>query len=281
MCRSDIAVTLSHMSTPETTETFRIPLDVAEAYEERFVPALFSEWATALVDAVPIEPRMEVLDVACGTGVVTRTIADRLHGRGSVIGLDLNEAMITVARRIRPDLEFRTGDVADLPFADHSFDLVTCSMAMFFFPDRVRALSEMARVTRSGGTVTVVVPSTLDAQPAWKPFVDVAARHAGPEAISLLSTYWSCGDVEELRAWFAAAGLPDITITTKLGTARFPSAEALVATEVESTPLIERISDDVFQAIQDDSHRALAPFLTPDGRLDAPIECHIVTAGRQ
>lgn len=269
------------MSTPETTETFQIPLEVAEVYEERFVPALFSEWATALVDVVAVEPGMDVLDVACGTGVVTRTIADRLHGRGSVIGLDLNEAMLTVARRVRPDIEFRSGDVADLQFPDESFDLVTCSMAMFFFPDQVRALSEMGRVTKSGGTVAVVVPSTLDAQPAWKPFIDVAARHAGPEAISLLSTYWSCGDVEALRAWFAAAGMPDVTITTKLGTAHFPSAEALVTTEVESTPLIERISDDVYKAIKDDSRRALAPFLTPDGKLDAPIECHIVTAGKQ
>lgn len=265
------------MSTHETAETFDIPLDVAEAYEERFVPALFNEWAIAVVDAA-IAPGMDVLDVACGTGVVTRTIADRLGGRGTVVGLDLNDAMLTVARRMRPDLEFRKGDVAELPFSDESFDAVTCSMAMFFFPDQVRALGEMARVTKAGGTVAIVVPSSLEAQPAWKPFVDVAARHAGPEAISLLNTYWSCGDVDTLRAQFRSAGMTEVTITTTLGTAHFPSAQTFVATEVESTPLIERISDDVFKAIQDDSRQALAPFITADGGLDAPIECHVVTA---
>lgn len=266
------------MSASESTETFQIPLDVAEAYEERFVPALFSQWATAVADATSVTPGMDVLDVACGTGVVTRTIADRLGGRGTVVGLDLNDAMLTVARRVRPDLEFRSGDAADLPFADQSFDLVTCSMALFFLPDQVRALSEMARVTKADGTVAIVVPSSLDAQPAWKPFVDAAARHAGPEAISLLSTYWSCGDVDILRSQFGSAGLPDVTVTTKLGTARFPSVDAFVTTEVESTPLIERISDGAVRAIADDTRRALEPFVTPDGRLDAPIECHIVTA---
>ena len=266
------------MATSESTETFQIPLDVAEAYEARFVPALFSEWATAVADATSVTPGMDVLDVACGTGVVTRTIADRLSDRGTVVGLDLNDAMLTVARRVRPDLDFRSGDAADLPFADESFDLVTCSMALFFLPDKVRALGEMARATRAGGTVAIVVPSSLDMQPAWKPFVDVAARHAGPEAISLLSTYWSCGDVDTLRAQLRSAGLPDMTVATTLGTAHFPSADAFVDTEVESTPLIERISDDVLRAIRDDSRRALEEFVTPDGRLDAPIECHIVTA---
>lgn len=266
------------MSTSESSETFQIPLDVAETYEERFVPALFSQWATAVADASSIAPGMDVLDVACGTGVVTRTIADRLGDRGTVVGLDLNDAMLTVARRVRPDLEFRSGDVADLPFAADSFDRVTCSMALFFFPDRARALREMARVTKPGGTVALVVPSTLDAQPAWKPFVDVAAQHAGPEAISLLSTYWACGDIDTLRAQLQSAGLPDVAVTTKLGTAHFPSVEAFVATEVESTPLIERISDEVLRAMQDDSHHELREFITPEGRLDAPIECHVVTA---
>lgn len=275
LCSSD-DLQEAAMSATNGTETFQIPLEAAEAYEERFVPALFAEWAEILVDAAGIVPGMDVLDVACGTGIVTRTIAERLAGRGSVTGLDLNEAMLIVARRVRPDIDFRQGDVAEIPFADASFDVVTCSMALFFFPDRGRAVREMARVARPGGTVTIVVPSSLDTQPAWKPFVDVAARHAGPEAVSLLSTYWSCGDLDELRALFESSGLRITAADTRFGTARYPSVDAFVTTEVETTPLIERISDDVYRTILEESRRELDPFTTSSGAVEAPIECHVV-----
>lgn len=261
-----------------STETFQIPLEVAETYEAQFVPALFGEWAPLLVDFAEITPGATVLDVACGTGVVTRTIADRLGGTGSVIGLDLNEAMLTVARRVRPDIEWKQGDAAALPFPDESFDVVTCQMALMFFPDRAQALREMGRVAREGGTVAIVVPASLDAQPVWGPFVEAAARHAGPEAVSLLSTYWSCGDLDELKELFAAAGLHVTTTETRLGTAKFPSIDALVATEVESTPLMERISDEVYRKILEDTRKTLDPFTTPTGSLEAPIECHLVAA---
>ncbi len=261
-----------------TAETFQIPLEAAEAYEERFVPALFAEWATVLVDAAAIAPGADVLDVACGTGIVTRTVADRLGGRGTVTGLDLNEAMLTVARRVRPDIEYTQGDVAKIPFPDASYDVVTCSMALMFFPDRERAVVEMARVTKDGGTLAIVVPSALDAQPVWGPFVDIAVRHAGTEAASLLGTYWSCGKLAELHELFVRAGLDIAMSDTRLGTARFPSIDALVATEVQSTPLGQRISQDVYERILSDTREALDPFTTPDGRLEAPIECHVIAA---
>ena len=267
------------MSADATTETFQIPLEQAEIYEERFVPALFAEWAPQLVDFAGIQPGMDVLDVACGTGIVTRNAADRLAGRGSVVGLDLNEAMLAVAARVRDDIDWRQGDVAELPFPDASFDVVTCQMAMMFFPDRVRALSEMRRVSKEGGTVAILVPSSLEAQPAWGPFVRIAAEHAGPEALSLLGSYWSCGDIDELRGWFTSAGLQLTAVDTRFGTARFPSIDALVTTEIESTPLVDRLSDDARKAIVEDTRKALDPFTTADGSLEAPIECHLI-AGR-
>lgn len=268
------------MSAQSSTETFQIPLEAAETYEERFVPALFAEWAPVIVEAAGVAPGQNVLDVACGTGIVTRTIADLLGGDGEVVGLDLNDSMLTVARRVRPDIEWRQGDVGDIPFPDGQFDVVTCQMALMFFPDRIRALSEMARVAKAGGTVAVLVPSSLDAQPAWGPFVDVAARHAGPEALSLLSTYWSCGDLAELRGQFSDAGLELRSVVTRIGTAHFPSVDALVTAEVESTPLIERIDDDVYGKIKEETRVVLDPFTTSSGALEAPIECHIVTGTR-
>jgi ubiquinone/menaquinone biosynthesis C-methylase UbiE len=112
-----------------------------------------------------------------------------------------------VARRVRDDIDWRQGDAAALPLADRAFDAVLCQMALMFFPDRVAALREMARVAAPTGTVAVLVPAGLDAQPAYGPFVDVAARHAGPQARSLLNTYFACGNLDELAGWFVQAGL--------------------------------------------------------------------------
>jgi len=261
-----------------TTETFQLSVESAEFYESRFVPAIFAEWAPLVVDAARIRPGQAVLDVACGTGVVARAVADRLAGDGTVTGLDLNPGMLAVARRVRPDLDWRSGDVADLPFPDGTFDAVLCQMALMFFPDRPRALAEMARVTRRGGVVALVVPASLHEQPAYGPFVDMAARIAGPPAVSLLSTYWECGDLDELRWSMASAELDVIDARTYLGTARFGSPEELAVTEVEGSPLVERISGDEYRRIRDGAQDVLAPFTRPDGRVDAPLRGQVVAA---
>jgi ubiquinone/menaquinone biosynthesis C-methylase UbiE len=262
-------------------ETFQLSIAAAEAYESRFVPALFAEWAPCLVELAGVAPGQAVLDVACGTGIVARTAADVLKEQGRVVGLDLNDAMLTVARRVRPQIEWRQGDAATLPFPDGSFDTVLCQMALMFFPDRARALEEMRRVVTPGGTVAVVVPGRLSSQPAYGPFVAMTARHAGPEAVSLLSTYWACGDLDELTALVESAGLDVVRTRTRLGTARFESIDAFVATEVEGTPLIDRISKDVYARIREDAREVLGPFTTPAGRVEAPLEGHLVAARRR
>lgn len=267
------------MTTTEPSESFQIPVEAAEAYEAAFVPAFFAQWAPILCDAAGITAGQRILDVACGTGIVARTAADRV-GPAGIVGVDLNEAMLTVARRVRGDIDWRQGDVAALPSPDGAFDAVVCQMALMFFPDRNRALREMTRVLTPGGTLAVLVPSSLDAQPAYGPFVAMAARHAGPEARSLLSSYFSCGDLDDLAGAFAQAGLHAATTGTHVGTARFPTVDALVATEVDSTPLGGRISAEVHEAIRAGARTVLAPFTTPDGVLEAPFEVHVVAARR-
>ena len=82
----------------DTPASFQIPLQAAETYESAFVPAFFSQWAPIVCDAAGIHPGQRVLDVACGTGIVARTAADRVDPGGAVTGIDTNEAMLTVAR---------------------------------------------------------------------------------------------------------------------------------------------------------------------------------------
>ncbi|MGH3834819.1 MAG: class I SAM-dependent methyltransferase [Pseudonocardiaceae bacterium] len=262
----------------ESSESFQIPIEAAEFYESAFVPAFFAQWAPILCEAAGVGPGQRLLDVACGTGIAARTAADLVAPNGKVIGLDLNEAMLTVARRIRPDIEYHQGDAAALPFPGGSFDTALCQMALMFFPDRRTALREMGRVVTPGGTVAVVVPSRLDTQAAFAPFVDLAARHAGPAAVSLLSTYFGCGDLDELTALTESAGLRVTSTRTQVGVYRAPSVDAFVTTEVESTPLIQRISDEVYQRIRTDARDVLAPFTAADGSVEAPFECHVLAA---
>jgi SAM-dependent methyltransferase len=264
------------MTTP--TETFQISLQAAEAYENTFVPALFGGWAVALVDVAAVSSDAAVLDVACGTGIVARTVADRLDIDGSVVGVDLNDAMLTVARRLRPDIEWRQADAAALPFSDATFDAVLCQSALMFFPDPVVALREMARVVRTSGSVAVQVWGALDDQPAYRLFVDAAAEVAGPDAVDLLSAYWTLGDEGVRRALFEHSGLGVTSTVTRTGTIRFPSLEQFVRVEVEATPLIDRVDEDTYGRLRERAVEVLQPYQTDDGHADIPIVGHIITA---
>ena len=263
-----------------SVENFQLSVAAAEAYEAGFVPALFADWAPAIVDAAEVRPGQTVLDVACGTGVVAREAADRLQGRGRVVGLDLNEAMLVVARRLRSDIQWIQGDVGALPVGDEAFDVVLCQAALMFFPDPARALREMARVTKPDGTVAVQVWASRESQTGFKPFYEVVARHAGPDAVDLIGSYWTLGDLDKLTELFAAAGLEITSTRTRTGAIKAPSIDQYVTTEIESTPLVERISDDVYQRIRADARDALRPLYRESGGFRMPIVGHLLTAAR-
>ncbi len=263
-----------------TTETFQLELSAAEAYEERFVPAIFAEWAEQLVAAAGIAPGQRVLDVACGTGVVARRAA-AITGAAAVTGVDINQAMLTVAARVSPEIKWRQGDAGALPLPDTAFDTALCQMALMFFPDPVQSLREMARVVKDGGTVAIAVPDRLTDQPAYGPFVELVGRHAGAEALSLLGTYWACGDPELLRNLFREAGLTVTNLQSYGGTARYGSAAEFVIVEVESTPLADRLSAEQYAAIRQGATEVLAPFTGPDGSVAVPLRGLLVKARKE
>lgn len=263
------------MSAPET---FQIPLETAEMYEAKFVPALFADWAPHVIEMADVSSGHSVLDAACGTGIVARTAAQRVGPDGRVVGVDLNEAMLTVAERVCPGVEFRRADITALPFDDATFEVVLCQMALMFFPDRVAALREMGRVVKPQGTVVVMVPSSLDAQPAYRRLVDLAARHAGPEAVAMLSAYWACGDLDDLLGTTRDAGLEALSTRTRMGTARFDSIDEFVSVEVESTPVRERLSDHEYDTLRHEANSVLEEFVAADGTARIPIEGHLVAA---
>ena len=263
-----------------TTETFQLPLEAAEAYEAMFVPAFFAQWAPLTCAAAGVAPA-----TPCSTSPAARASSPAppptSSGRGaSVVGVDRNESMLVVARRVRPELDWRQGDAGRLPVPDAAFDAVLCQMALMFFPDRAAGVPGDGAGRPPGGAVAVLVPAALDEQEAFRLFVDVAARHAGPSAVELLTTYFACGDAAAVAGLLEGAGLTVTASESPIGVYAAPSVDAFVATEVESTPLRERISDDVYARIKDDAHTALAPFTTADGRVEAPFASLVVSARR-
>ncbi len=260
-----------------TSETFELTPQQAELYETKFVPALFAEWAPPLVDATGVRRGDSVLDVACGTGIVARTAAGRVGDRGRITGLDLSRAMVEVAARLAPKARFRIGEAERLPFGEDEFDAVLCQASLMFFSDPKAALAEMARVVKPDGAVGVQVWGRLESSVGYLPFVEVAARHAGPDAINLLSTYFAHGDLEHLRRLVESAGLEVTSTATRMGAMRYDSVDEFVRNETESTPLVDRIDQETYDRIRRDARVALARYVT-DAGVALPIEGHIVVA---
>ena len=259
-------------------QTYALSADAAEFYEATFVPALFRQWAERLARSVPVQPGGSILDVACGTGVVTRLLADRVGPDSRVVGLDLNDAMLAVARRLRPELHWKQGDACALPFPDGSFDVVVSQAALMFFSDPVAALREMGRVAAAGGRIAVQVPGRLARSPGYLALTHVVADHAGPDAVDLLGAYFAVGEPDQLTTLFESADLRIDQFDTWTGATELDSIDTLLA--VELLPIADQIDDAVRDRITRDARTALAPFVDHAGAVSAPIEVHLITAHR-
>jgi len=126
---------------------------IPKLYEKYFVPMVFEPYAADLVSRLPQESLSHVLEVAAGTGVVTRALASALSENVTIVATDLNEGMVEQAKSVgtRRPVEWRQADVVALPFPDGTFDAVLCQFGVMFFPDKPRAFAEVRRVLRPGG----------------------------------------------------------------------------------------------------------------------------------
>lgn len=120
-------------------EHWQMDASAPELYERYLVPAITSVWANDLLDRIAPRRGESLLDIACGTGIVARLAAQR-------VGIDLNAAMLAVARTKSATIEWVEGSALDLPFEANIFDVVLCQLGLQFFPHRSLALREMVRV---------------------------------------------------------------------------------------------------------------------------------------
>lgn len=248
-------------------------IEAAETYERVLVPALFERWAGPMLRAGHVKVGNHVLDVACGTGVVAREALNLVGDSGRVVGLDVDQSMLEVARRSERRVEWKIADAAALPFDDESFDVVVCQAGLMFFADQVKAMTEVRRVLRSDGRAVVHVWAQCDAQ---DDFADVLEKHAGQKAADNYRTPWNLKNPTHLMNLIKEADFPRPQLSTEQGTADYPSLDLFL--EGASGILV---SDTVNTArLRHDSGVALEKYIRPDGTMTFPEPAHIVIAAK-
>jgi ubiquinone/menaquinone biosynthesis C-methylase UbiE len=136
---------------------------IPEYYDSIMGPAQFEAYGAEL--AARLNAQGDVLEIACGTGRVTRHLRDRLDRKLKLVASDISAAMLEMARKRVNGVEFREADAGKLPFADAAFAAVVCAFGVMFFPDKPAAFREMRRVLPKGGTLLFNVWDGLENNP--------------------------------------------------------------------------------------------------------------------
>jgi len=261
------------------------PQNPAEAYERYYVPAMFQPWAQALVEQATLRAGEQVLDVACGTGIVARTAAPLVGGEGTVTGVDLNADMLAVARALPAPsgatIHYQAGNAQSLPFADESFDVTLCQHALSFFPDRVSALREMRRVLRPTGRALVMVLQSIERHAVFRALIESVARQLAIP-LSAVNIPFALNSADELRALYLSAGFASVEIREVSIAVEFPEPERFVPLAVRSSaaavPAFAQLESSAQKTLLDAVRAEVAPTLEAYRRGDKltfPMFSHV------
>lgn len=254
-----------------------VGLSAAERYDANMVPAIFEPFAHGLIDAACLVDGERVLDVACDSGIVARVAEG---SAGSVVGVDLNEDMLTVARRHAEGIVWKRGDVTAMAFGDDSFDVVLCQDGVQYFADRHTALSEMRRVLTPSGRLVFSVWRGVEFNPTHLVFSQVLDRLVSSEAGDTRRAPFAFSDREANRAAVLEAGFTDPVVRLDVRVARFESAAKMVQIMVEGTPLGAAMADageGVLEAVIAEVTDGLAGYVDDYG-LAVPLQSWVITA---
>lgn len=265
-------------------ERWQLSGNAAEFYE-RYVRLIMEPWVRRLLDVAALQPAEHVLDVACGTGFVARTAAQRVGTKGRVVGIDVNASMVEAARTVSdPEaatiIDWRTGDAAALPFEHEIFDAVLCQQGLQFFPDRLQALREMRRVLRPRGRLAFTVWGAHEDTPYQAALADALARHVSPEAGTMARAPSALHDPLELHDLVSAAGFRNVRVRPTIEITKLPLPEHFVPGHLAALPMaqaIDRLAPAQCAALVEDMTEALSAYVDGE-QLLVPAAANVVTA---
>ncbi|MBV7394238.1 class I SAM-dependent methyltransferase [Mameliella sediminis] len=188
----------------------------ARRYDSVMVPVIFQPWARELIARAAPKDGEDILDLACGTGAVTRELIATGRRFGSLTGADMSNDMLSVARETTGatgiEARFVQALAGELPFPDHSFDVAFCQQALQFFPDRHAALTDLRRVLRPGGRVAFCVTTGLEENPLLQAQAEALEHFAGPEAGRAVRAICGLVGGDRIRTLFDEAGFSNIRV---------------------------------------------------------------------
>ena len=212
---------------------------IPEYYDRCLGPAYFEPFAVELARRVAAEARGDVLEIACGTGLVTRQLRARIDPAAKLVATDLSAAMIDYARGKLAGvdgIEWREANAMKLPFADATFGAVACGFGMMFMPDKVLALSEARRVLHDGGTIHFTVWDAIERNPHTAATAEVVEGLAPGDPELRFRVPNEMYDPALLLQLLSQGGFVEARIDTKRLPVQSESARTLATGTIRGTP---------------------------------------------
>jgi ubiquinone/menaquinone biosynthesis C-methylase UbiE len=259
---------------------------IPELYDRFLVPLIFEYYARDLADRVARVDPSHVLETAAGTGALTREMAKRLPAQAAVTATDLNQPMLDhAATRLRHDRRFawRQADALALPFADQSFDVVTCQFGAMFFPDKIKGYAEARRVLKPEGRFIFNVWDRIGENDFACVVTDALATVFPQDPPRFMArTPHGYHDVTRIREDVSAAGFASITIETLGTTSKASSPRDAAIAFCQGTPLRNDIEARDAARLEEATQAAADALAQRFGRgpIEGRISAHVVTAIR-
>ena len=228
---------------------------IPEYYDRCLGIAYFGPPAAELARRVPAKPGGDVLEIACGTGLVTRPIRARLDPSVRLTATDLSPAMLAYARTAvgEDGIEWREADACRLPFEDRRFAAVVCALGFMFVPDKALAFAEARRVLKPGGTLFFSVWDRIEDNPTGLVGAEALEGLAPGDPDLVFRTQYELADPDLLRGLVKGAGFTDVRIDRVPLEVAGVSARTLATGQVRGTPratLIQNKGFDLDEVIE-------------------------------
>lgn len=208
-------------------------------YNDCIGPLWFDPFAADLVRRLPTRPPGDVLEIACGTGLVTRRLRDRVEAALRVVATDLSAAMLDYARAKLGDhngIEWQEADALTLPFGDHAFGAVVCGFGIMFVPDRQAMLREARRVLVADGILLFNVWDRIEENPHAAVNAAVLEGLFPGDIEMRFRTPYDMHDTEDLRRLLAGARFRETLIETRRIAIERADPRAIATGQVRGTP---------------------------------------------